>query len=68
MGSSSQVNLSGFNVGEDNTTTGVRLNGEARNLVLGINASEKKDRDARLKNHFNRALSNSLTRNKNGIK
>mgnify|MGYP006118353765 CR=1 FL=1 len=50
--SSSQVNLSGFNVGENNIATGHRLNGEARKIVLGITASEKKDRDARLKNHF----------------
>jgi|TARA_R110000737_G_scaffold190822_2_gene212400 hypothetical protein len=50
--SSSQVNLSGFNVGENNIATGQRLNGEARKIVLSITASEKKDRDARLKNYF----------------
>jgi hypothetical protein len=52
MGKSSQVNLSGFNVGENNTSTSKRLNGEARKIVLGINTSEKKDRDARLKVYF----------------
>jgi len=49
---SSQVNLSGFNVGENNTFTGNRLTGEPRKIILGIIESEKKDRDARLKSHF----------------
>ena len=46
---SSQVNLSGFNVGENNTSTGKRLSGEARKIVLGINAAEQRERKVILK-------------------
>ncbi len=50
--SSSQVNLSGFNVGENNINTGKRLNGEARKIILSVMASDKRDRDERLKKYI----------------
>lgn len=49
--SSSQVNLSGFNAGENNINTGKRLNGEARKIILSVMASDKRDRDERLKKY-----------------
>jgi len=50
--SSSQVNLSGFNAGENNINTGKRLNGEARKIILSVMASDKRDRDERLKKYI----------------
>ena len=50
--SSSQVNLSGFNVGENNINTGKRLNGEARKIILSVMAADKRDRDERLKKYI----------------
>ena len=52
MESNSQVNLSGFAVGEDNIYKGNRLQGEVRDIALAVNEAEKEKRDERLATYF----------------
>ena len=52
MESNSQVNLSGFEVGEDNIFRGNRIHGDLREVALGVNKAEKEERDARLAAYF----------------
>ncbi len=49
---SSQINLSGFNVGESNVRASNRLCGDVKIFVLKQYKEEKTARDERLRKHF----------------
>jgi|LWDU01.1.fsa_nt_gi hypothetical protein len=55
----SQVNLSGFAVGEDNVYHGSRLQGEERSVALSLLTAQKASRDERLKAYFDTDLERS---------
>lgn len=59
----SQVNLSGFAVGEDNVYHGSRLQGEERSVALSLLTAQKEARDERLKALWADLISEIKTRN-----